>query len=136
MNRLENKVAVITGGNSGIGLATARLFKSEGAKVIITARNAERLAETQAELGNEFEVLQVDVSKVNELEHFYNEVGTRHGRIDVLFLNAGIAPFIPLEAMDENTFDRLFNVNVKGVYFSVQKALPFLVEGSSGRSHA
>ena len=104
MNRLENKLAVITGGNSGIGLATARLFKSEGAKVIITARNAERLAETKAELGDEFEILQVNVGKVSELESFYNQIGATYGKIDILFLNAGIALFAPLDVLDEATF--------------------------------
>lgn len=131
MNRLENKVAVITGGNSGIGLATARLFKAEGAKVIITARNAKRLAETKAELGDEFEILQADVANIDELDSFFSQIGEKYGKIDTLFLNAGVALFAPLEALDEATFDKLYNINVKGVFFGVQKALPYLKEGSS-----
>ncbi|MGB0522013.1 MAG: SDR family oxidoreductase [Flammeovirgaceae bacterium] len=131
MGRLENKVAVITGGNSGIGLATAHLFKKEGARVIINARNEQRLAETKAEVGDEFDVLQLDVSKTNELEQFYKQVGEKHGKIDVLFLNAGILILQPLDAWDEATFDHVIGVNVKGVFFGVQKALPYLAEGAS-----
>ncbi|MGB0522015.1 MAG: SDR family oxidoreductase [Flammeovirgaceae bacterium] len=131
MARLENKVAVITGGNSGIGLATAHLFKKEGASVVINARNEQRLAETKAEVGDDFEVLQLDVSKTSELEQFYKQVGEQHGKIDVLFLNAGIGIFQPVDAWDEATFDHLVNVNVKGVFFGVQKALPYLAEGAS-----
>jgi len=131
MGRLENKVAVITGGNSGIGLATAHLFKAEGAQVIINARNEQRLAETKADVGDAFDVLQLDVSKVDEIESFFNQVGAKYGKIDALFLNAGIGVFQPLEAWDEATFDHVINVNLKGVFFSVQKALPYLAEGAS-----
>lgn len=131
MGKLSNKIAVISGGNSGIGLATARLYKEEGATVIINARNAQRLAETRAEVGDAFDVIQADFSKVSEIEHFFNAVGEKYGRIDVLFLNAGVAYFSPIEALDEATFDKQFDINVKGVFFGVQKALPFLSEGSS-----
>jgi len=131
MGRLENKIAVITGGNSGIGLATAKLFKKEGAQVVINARNAERLAETKEQVGDDFEVLQLDVSKVEEIESFFAQIGEKHGKVDVLFLNAGIGVFQPLEAWDETTFDRLINVNVKGVFFGIQKAIPYLAEGAS-----
>lgn len=131
MARLENKVTVITGGNSGIGLATAKLFKQEGAEVVINARNEKRLAETKEEVGDAFDVLQLDVSKVDELEAFYAQIGEKYGKIDVLFLNAGIGIFQPFEGWDEATFDHLINVNVKGVFFGVQKALPYLAEGAS-----
>jgi len=131
MNKLENKVAVVTGGNSGIGLATAKLYKEQGATVIINARNAERLAQTKAELGNEFEILQADVQQISELENFYNQIGEKYGKIDVLFLNAGIANFIPLDLTDEASYDRMMDTNVKGVFFGIQKALPHLAEGAS-----
>ena len=131
MGKLENKIAVITGGNSGIGLATARRYKAEGATVVINARNAQRLAETKAELGDEFDILQADVRSVAELEAFYNAIGEKYGRIDVLFLNAGVASAAPLEYVDENLYSRILDTNVKGVFFGVQKALPLLQKGSS-----
>ena len=131
MGRLENKVAVITGGNSGIGLATAELFKKEGAQVVINARNAQRLAETKEQVGDAFEVLQLDVSKVAEIEQFYAKIAETHGKIDVLFLNAGIGVFQPVENWDEATFDHVINVNMKGVFFGIQKAIPHLAEGAS-----
>lgn len=131
MARLENKVAVITGGNSGIGLATAQLFKKEGATVIINARNEKRLAETKEAVGEDFDVLQLDVSNTAELEQFYAQISEKHGKIDVLFLNAGIGIFQPIDAWDEATFDHLINVNVKGVFFGIQKAIPHLAEGAS-----
>lgn len=131
MSKLQGKIAVVTGGNSGIGLASAQLFKEEGATVIINARNAQRLEETKKELGDTFDVIQADFSKTSEIESFFNQVGEKYGKIDVLFLNAGVAPFAPVEQVDEASFDYLFNVNVKGVFFGVQKAIPFLNEGSS-----
>ena len=132
MSKLENKVAVITGGNSGIGLASAKLFKEQGATVIITARNQQRLEETKAAYGEYFdEIYATDVSKVNELETFFNTVGEKHGTIDILFLNAGVALFAPIEEITEEFFDTQFGVNVKGVLFGVQKALPYLKQGST-----
>lgn len=132
MGKLNGKVAVITGGNSGIGLATAKLFKEEGATVIINARNEQRLNETKAQFNGTFDdILQADVSKVSELDHFFKQVGDKYGKIDILFLNAGVAYFVPLDTIDEATFDKQFNINVKGVFFGVQKALPYLTEGAS-----
>ncbi len=132
MAKLQGKTAVITGGNSGIGLATAKLFKEEGATVIVNARNETRLAETRAQFNGTFDnVIKADVGVVSDLESFFAEVGEKHGKIDVLFLNAGIAEFFPLDSIDEASFDRLFNVNVKGVFFGVQKALPYLNDGAS-----
>lgn len=131
MGKLTGKIAVITGGNSGIGLATARLFKEEGATVVINARNESRLAEIRRELGDSFDIIVGDVSQVASLESFFRQVGQRHPTIDVLFLNAGIAQFAPIELMDEATFDRQFSTNVKGVFYGVQKALPYLSPGAS-----
>ncbi|MEM1000772.1 MAG: SDR family oxidoreductase [Bacteroidota bacterium] len=131
MGKLDQKIAVITGGNSGIGLASARRFKEEGATVIINARNQKRLAETRAELGDQFDILQADVTNLADLDRFYATIKEKYGRIDVLFLNAGIAPTAPVTMATEAHFDQLFNVNVKGVYFGVQKALDLLADGAS-----
>jgi len=132
MTKLKNKIAVITGGNSGIGLATAKLFKEEGATVIINARNSQRLEETKAQYSDYFdEIYTADVSKVDELENFFTTIGEKHGKIDILYLNAGVAYFMPIEDITEETFDTQFGINVKGVLFGVQKALPYLGNGSS-----
>jgi NAD(P)-dependent dehydrogenase (short-subunit alcohol dehydrogenase family) len=132
MTKLKNKIAVITGGNSGIGLATAKLFKEEGATVIINARNNQRLEETKAQYSDYFdEIYTADVSKIDELERFFNTIGEKHGKIDILYLNAGVAYFMPIEDITEETFDTQFGINVKGVLFGVQKALPYLEKGSS-----
>ena len=130
MGKLTNKVAVITGGNSGMGLATAKRFQAEGATVITTVRNAQRLEESQQELGG-IEAIIADVSKVAELEQFFQQVGEKYGKIDILFANAGIAHFYPIDSVTEEAFDQLINVNVKGVFFAVQKALPYLNDGAS-----
>ncbi len=132
MKDLKDNVVVITGGNSGIGLATTELFKGKGAKVITNARSEQRKAETLEQHGDLFDdVFVADVSQVAQLEAFFNQVGEKYKGIDVLFLNAGIALFAPIEASEESFFDQQFNVNVKGVYFGLQKALPYLAEGSS-----
>ena len=129
--KLQGKVAVITGGNSGIGLATAQLFKAEGARVVVTASSAASAAKAQTELGKDVEVVQVDVRDLAQIDKLYAAVKAKHGGIDVLFANAGIAEFRPATAVDAPFFDNIFNVNVKGLYFTVQKALPLLREGSS-----
>jgi len=132
MSKLQNKIAVITGGNSGIGLATAKLFKEQGATVILSARNEKRLEETKRAYGQYFdEIYPADVSKVDELDRFFRTIGEKHGTIDILFLNAGVAFFAPLEEITEDSFNTQFGINVKGVLFGVQKALPYLKEGSS-----
>jgi len=132
MTKLERKVAVITGGNSGIGLATAQLFKEQGATVITNARNEKRLAETKSQFPELFaDVFQADVTKLNELDAFFKVIGQKYGKIDILFLNAGLGSPRPIDQVTEDQFDHEFNVNVKGVYFSVQKAIPYLAEGSS-----
>jgi NAD(P)-dependent dehydrogenase (short-subunit alcohol dehydrogenase family) len=127
--KLEGKVAIITGGSSGIGLATAKLFCKEGAKVVITGRNQEQLDSAASELG--VTGIRSDVSNLDDINNLYNEVKAKFGNIDILFLNAGIASFIPLENANEEHFDSIMNINVKGLYFGVQKALPFLNEKAS-----
>lgn len=129
--KLQNKVAVITGGNSGIGLATAQAFIQEGAKVIIVGRNQPSLDEAIQTLGEKAIALQADVANIADLERVFATIQERLGNIDVLFLNAGVAPFAPLEATDEALFDHIINVNVKGVFFAIQKAAPILNQGAS-----
>ena len=131
MKKLEGKVALITGGNSGIGLATAKRFQAEGAKVIITARSAETFAKAQAEYGTVFDVIQTDVSSVDSLDRLYATVKAKHGGLDILFANAGIAFFRPSTESDPEFFDNQFNTNVRGLYFTVTKALPLLNVGAS-----
>jgi len=129
--KLQGKVAVITGGNSGIGLATAKRFAQEGATVVITARTAESFTKAKADLGGQFDVVQADISKLDQIDHLFEHVKKRHGGIDVLFANAGIALFLPTTEVSSDFFDSQFNTNVRGLYFTVAKALPLLRKGSS-----
>ena len=131
MSKLAGKIAVVTGGNSGIGLATAKLFAKEGAKVIITGRRQAELDAAVAEIGGNVVGIQGDVSNLTDLDKLYAEVKALYGHFDILFANAGIAELAPIGAITEEHFDRTFNVNVKGLLFSVQKALPLLVDGGS-----
>lgn len=131
MSKLANKVALITGGNSGIGLATAKLFKEQGAKVIITARSAETYEKAKLEYGSLFDVVQADVSNLGDLDRLYSHVKTKYGKFDILFANAGIAGFAPTLEVTPEYFDNQFNTNVKGLYFTVAKAIPLLNKGSS-----
>lgn len=131
MTKLANKVALVTGGNSGIGLATAKLFKEQGARVIITARSNETFAKAKAEYGSLFDVVQADVSNVTELDRLYAHIKATYGKFDVLFANAGVAIFAPTTEVTPEFFDNQFNTNVKGLYFTVAKALPLLNPGSS-----
>jgi len=131
MKRLEGKVALITGGNSGIGLATAKRFQEEGAKVAISGRSKKTLDEAVKALGNGLVAIQADVSKLADIDKMYAEVSRTLGKIDVLFVNAGVAKFAPLADTTESLFDEQYNINVKGAYFTVQKALPFLNDGAS-----
>jgi NAD(P)-dependent dehydrogenase (short-subunit alcohol dehydrogenase family) len=128
--KLDGKVALITGGNSGIGLATAQLFVSHGAKVIVTARSTETF-EKAKEFGTLFDVVQCDVSDLNALDKLFEHIKTKYNHLDVLFANAGIAEFVPTSLVDVASYDRIMNTNVKGVYFTVAKALPLLADGSS-----
>ena len=130
-NKLEGKIAVITGGNSGIGLATAKRFVSEGACVFITGRRQKELDAVVSEIGKNAIGIQGDVSNLTDLDKLYNTVKDKKGHLDILFANAGIAQFARLGEISEEHFDKIFDINVKGLLFSVQKALPILQDGSS-----
>jgi NAD(P)-dependent dehydrogenase (short-subunit alcohol dehydrogenase family) len=123
-NKLEGKIAVITGGNSGIGLATAKRFVSEGAYVFITGRRQKELDVALSEIGKNVVGIQGDVSNLEDLDRLYNTVKDRKGHLDILFANAGIAQFAPLGEISEEHYDNIFRINVKGVLFTVQKVLP------------
>jgi NAD(P)-dependent dehydrogenase (short-subunit alcohol dehydrogenase family) len=129
--KLKGKVAVITGGNSGIGLATAKLFQVEGAKVIITGRRKEAVEAAVKEIGGASAGFVSDTGNLNDIVDLYQQIHKTVGKIDVLFLNAGIAIFGPFDTIDEATFDAMVNVNFKGLFFNVQKAAPLLNEGAS-----
>jgi NAD(P)-dependent dehydrogenase (short-subunit alcohol dehydrogenase family) len=131
MKRLEGKVAVVTGGNSGIGLATAIRFQQEGAKVAISGRSKKTLDEAVKTIGNGVVAVQSDVSRLSEIDKLYSEVAQKLGKIDVLFVNAGVAKFAPLGETSETLYDEQFDTNVKGAYFTIQKALPYLNDNAS-----
>lgn len=131
MKRLEGKVAVVTGGNSGIGLATAKRLQEEGAKVAIAGRSRKTLDEAVKAIGNGVLAVQADIAKFTDVEKLYGEVSRKLGKIDVLFVNAGVAKFAPLADTSENAYDEQFDINIKGAYFTIQKALPFLNDGAS-----
>lgn len=131
MDKLKGKVAVITGGNSGIGLATAQRFVAEGAYVFITGRRQIELDAAVKQIGKNVTGVQGDVSNLDDLDRLYATVKQQKGRIDILFANAGGGEFAPLGAITEEHFDKTFNSNVKGLLFTVQKALPLLQDGSS-----
>ncbi|MBB3318706.1 NAD(P)-dependent dehydrogenase (short-subunit alcohol dehydrogenase family) [Rhizobium sp. BK181] len=129
--RLQNKVALITGGNSGIGLATAKVFLEEGAKVVITGRNAETLAAAGKALGGNVLTLKVDVTDVAVTERAFAEAAEKAGKFDVLFANAGVAGTTPLGATSLEQFNAIINTNLTAVFFTVQSALPHLNDGGS-----
>jgi NAD(P)-dependent dehydrogenase (short-subunit alcohol dehydrogenase family) len=129
--KLEGKVAVITGGNSGIGLATAKRFVAEGAYVFITGRREAELDAAVKEIGNDVTAVQGDIAKLADLDKLYDLVKRTTGRVDILFANAGVAELAPLGEITEEHFDRIFGINVKGLVFTVQKALPLMPEGGS-----
>ena len=131
MGRLTGKRALITGGTTGIGLATARLFMAEGARVAITGQSAERLDDARRELGPNVLAIRADAGRVADAAALVAEVGRAFDGLDVLFLNAGVAKFVPLEQVTEAFFDETFDVNVKGVLFTVQAAAPLLRNGAS-----
>jgi NAD(P)-dependent dehydrogenase (short-subunit alcohol dehydrogenase family) len=131
MQRLEGKVAVVTGGNSGIGLASAERFLQEGAKVAISGRNQKTLAEAARKLGKDVLAVQADTADLTEVERFLQEVQKKFGKIDILFINAGVAKFAPIAETPEPVFDEQFDINIKGAYFTIQKAVPFLNDGAS-----
>jgi NAD(P)-dependent dehydrogenase (short-subunit alcohol dehydrogenase family) len=131
MKRLEGKTAVVTGGNSGIGLATAKRFLEEGARVAISGRNQKTLDEAVKTLGDGVLAVQADTAKLGETEKFLAKVVQKFGKIDVLFVNAGVAKFAPLTETPESLFDEQFDINIKGAYFTIQKAVPHLNDGAS-----
>ena len=131
MGKLEGKVAVITGGSSGIGLAAAQTFASEGAQVFITGRRQNELAAAVEQIGKNAIGIQGDVSNLADLDRLYDEVKRQQARIDVLFANAGGGDFVALGSITEEQFDKTFSINVKGLLFSVQKALPLFQDGGS-----
>jgi len=129
--KLAGKIAVITGGNSGIGLATAKRFVEEGAHVVITGRREKDLKEAAALIGRNVTTVAGDVSRLEDLDRLYAVVKEKHGHIDVLFANAGAGTVASLTAATEAHFDQTFDVNVKGMFFTVQKALPLFKDGGS-----
>jgi NAD(P)-dependent dehydrogenase (short-subunit alcohol dehydrogenase family) len=131
MGRLSGKVAVVTGGNSGIGLATAKLFRAEGAKVAISGRDPITLDRAVTDLGDDVIGVQSDVSKLDEIENLYTAIAEKWGKIDILFANAGTGKFAPISDVSEAHFDETFNINVRGLFFTVQKALPHLNNGGA-----
>jgi len=130
-NKLAGKVSLVTGGSSGIGLATAKRFAAEGAHVFVTGRRQEELDAAVREIGPEATGVRSDVSKLEDLDRLFATIEEQKGRLDVVFANAGIGSLLPLGQITEEHFDKLFGVNVKGVVFTVQKALPLLKEGAS-----
>jgi len=131
MSKLEGKVAVITGGSSGIGLAAAQMFASEGAKVFITGRRQNELDAAVKQIGKNVIGVQGDVSNLEDLDRLYAQVKQQEARIDVLFANAGGGELVPLGSITEEQFDKTFSINVKGLLFTVQKALPLFQDGGS-----
>jgi NAD(P)-dependent dehydrogenase (short-subunit alcohol dehydrogenase family) len=129
--KLEGKIAVITGGTDGIGLATAKLFVKEGAYVFITGRRRQQLDDAVKAIGSNVSGVQGDVAKLADLDRLYGSVAKTKGKIDIVFANAGAAEFVPFGAVTEEHFDKLFQINVRGTLFTVQKALPLLNDGSS-----
>jgi NAD(P)-dependent dehydrogenase (short-subunit alcohol dehydrogenase family) len=131
MGKLDGKVALVTGGNSGIGLATAKRFVSEGAYVFITGRRTEELAAAVKEIGKNVTGVQGDVSKVADLDRLFAQIKREKGKLDIVFANAGVAKYARLGTITEEFYDSIFNTNVKGLLFTVQKALPLLPDGAS-----
>ncbi|GAA0265289.1 SDR family NAD(P)-dependent oxidoreductase [Pseudomonas rhodesiae] len=131
MSRLNGKIAVITGGNSGIGLASAIRFAQEGAQVVIVGRRQEELDKALDLIGPHAIAIQGDIAKLDDLERIFAQIKATKGRIDVLFANAGLGDFEPIGSITEASFDRTFGINVKGTLFTVQNALPLMSAGSS-----
>jgi NAD(P)-dependent dehydrogenase (short-subunit alcohol dehydrogenase family) len=131
MGKLQGKVAVITGGSEGIGLATAQLFVDEGAYVFITGRRQKELDEAVKAIGSNVTGVQGDVAKLADLDRLYETVRKMKGRIDIIFANAGVGEFVRFGQVSEEHFDKLFNINVKGALFTVQKGLTLLNDGGS-----
>jgi NAD(P)-dependent dehydrogenase (short-subunit alcohol dehydrogenase family) len=131
MGKLDGKIALITGGSTGIGLSSAILFQKEGAQVIVTGRNRDSIAAAQKELGPGALAIASDTSRLSDIRKLTDEIRQKFGRIDILFANAGIAKFQPFGEIDESFFDDHFNINVKGLFFTIQSALPLIPSGGS-----
>jgi NAD(P)-dependent dehydrogenase (short-subunit alcohol dehydrogenase family) len=131
MDRFKGKTALITGGTTGIGLVTAKLFINEGARVIVTGRTAATIKTAQAELGDNAVVIHSDATSLPDMDALAKKVKETFGKLDVLFVNAGYGRFVPFEAMTEEVYDEMLNLNAKGPYFIVQKLVPLMAEGSS-----
>lgn len=129
--RFQGKIAVVTGGNSGIGLGVAKAYAREGAQVAITGRNGKTLEEAAKEIGNGTLAIRSDAGKLAEVEAAMKQIKERFGRIDALFVNAGVAKFVPFEEVTEAFFDETVGINLKGVFFTVQKAIPLMPKGSA-----
>src|SRR6266567_3317616 len=131
MGKLEGKVALITGGNSGIGLATAKQFVKEGAYVFITGRRDAELAAAVKEIGKNVTGVQGDVANLGDLDRLFAQIKREKGKLDIVFANAGVARYSPLGKITEELYHSIFDINVKGLLFTVQKALPLLPDGAS-----
>lgn len=131
MTKLTGKTALVTGGTTGIGFATAKLFLEQGARVAIIGQNKERLNEAAKQLDNKVLAIRADMSKVSYIEAMFEKVKEVFGSLDILFVNAGIAKLAPMDAVDEKLIDEVFNINFKGTFFTIQKAAPIMSEGSS-----
>jgi NAD(P)-dependent dehydrogenase (short-subunit alcohol dehydrogenase family) len=131
MGKLEGKIALITGGNSGIGLATAKQFVNEDAYVFITGRRQSELDAAVKQIGKSVTAVQGDVSKLGDLDRLFAQIKREKGRLDIVFANAGVATYAPFGTITEEHYDSIFNINVKGLLFTVQKALPLLPDGAS-----
>jgi NAD(P)-dependent dehydrogenase (short-subunit alcohol dehydrogenase family) len=129
--KLEGKVAVVTGGSAGIGLATAKLFAAQGASVFITGRRQKELDAAAKEIGPRAVAVKADAASMADLAHLFDTVKAARGRVDVLFVNAGVYEFAPMGAISEDAYDRMFDINVKGALFTVQQALPLMADGGS-----
>ena len=129
--KLEGKVALVTGANSGIGLATAKRFVGEGAYVFITGRRKDELDAAIKEIGKNVTAVQGDVAKLADLDRLFAQIKREKGKLDIVFANAGVAELAPLGEITEENFDRIFGINVKGLLFTVQKALPLIPDGGS-----
>jgi NAD(P)-dependent dehydrogenase (short-subunit alcohol dehydrogenase family) len=131
MSKLEGKIALITGGNSGIGLATAKQFVEEGAYVFITGRRVPELSAATKTIGKQVVGVQGDVSNPNDLDRLFAQIKREKGKLDIVFANAGVAKYAPIGTITEEFYDSIFNINVKGLLFTVQKALPLMPDGAS-----
>src|SRR5216683_527698 len=131
MGKLDGKIALITGGNSGIGLATAKQFVKEGAYTFITGRRDSELAAAVKEIGSNVRGIQGDVSNLGDLDRLFAQIKRERGKLDIVFANAGVARYASFGKITEEFYDSIFDVNVKGLLFTVQKALPLLPDGAS-----